>query len=427
MTNEIRKYYREARVDLGCISDLSFRHFRFMLKNGRFQKINDRIRNEEILRKWLLVYSPLDVYYSTSCFLKPEILGRRELTPLSANLFLSSDIVFDIDRSPFSKRNLEKARKETLNLIDFLEQKNYEIKYLAFSGSKGFHAVFKDPYRYEENDPLKREDLAKDKRKSIIQMIQSEGMEVDEKITIDTRRIIRVPGTINSKTGFLCTTLSKNQIDKPVGEILKYVPRVKINAPMISTLGNENMLCIIRKIPGPFNRIGVRLGPKYCYASFLTNCVPGIKRSIPFFEFPLNQSTKIKKIENKLAEIQCNYNLSDIYLFKSESKITAISLRTFQLRRLEKIIKASSSINYNSLVKYKQLFFRVGSKKDHKRRILEDSPKYVKTIKADEDKNSNFISKPHLSFFKSFDIPMRWYRFMHGKGDVFLVYAIIEN
>ena len=122
MTNEIRKYYREARVDLGCISDLSFRHFRFMLKNGRFQKINDRIRNEEILRKWLLVYSPLDVYYSTSCFLKPEILGRRELTPLSANLFLSSDIVFDIDRSPFSKRNLEKARKEALKLIDYFER-----------------------------------------------------------------------------------------------------------------------------------------------------------------------------------------------------------------------------------------------------------------------------------------------------------------
>ena len=35
----------------------------------------------------------------------------------------------------------------------------------------------------------------------IIARVLAEGIAIDTKITADTRRIIRVPGTINSKTG----------------------------------------------------------------------------------------------------------------------------------------------------------------------------------------------------------------------------------
>ena len=59
---------------------------------------------------WLIRYRPYDVYYSTSCWLVPENLGRRERTPVSDNIFLSSDIVFDIDRPPFSFSTLDQAR-----------------------------------------------------------------------------------------------------------------------------------------------------------------------------------------------------------------------------------------------------------------------------------------------------------------------------
>jgi len=84
---------------------------------GTFLKLQDRIRSEEVLRRWLVRYRPSDVYYSTSCWLVPENLGRRERTPLSDNIFLSSDIVFDIDRSPFSLENLELARQDTCSCL----------------------------------------------------------------------------------------------------------------------------------------------------------------------------------------------------------------------------------------------------------------------------------------------------------------------
>ncbi|MGA2122396.1 MAG: hypothetical protein ABSG49_10220 [Methanoregula sp.] len=93
---------------------------------------------------WLIRYRPYDGYYSTSCWLVPENLGRRERTPVSDNIFLSSDIVFDIDRSPFSFFTLDQAREDALNLLDFCHDHNLPVKYIAFSGSKGFHIVCRD-------------------------------------------------------------------------------------------------------------------------------------------------------------------------------------------------------------------------------------------------------------------------------------------
>ena len=98
MGNPIRKYYKEAVLDLSPITDVKHRHFRFRLRSGRFLKVQDKIRDEDALKRWLIRYSPLDVYYSVSTWLNPEILGPRVNTPLLANILIYSDIAFDIDR-----------------------------------------------------------------------------------------------------------------------------------------------------------------------------------------------------------------------------------------------------------------------------------------------------------------------------------------
>ena len=155
----------------------------------------------------------------------PENLGRRERTPLSDNIFLSSDIVFDIDRSPFSAANLELARQDTLRLLAFCDDNQLAVKYIAFSGSKGFHVICADPRRYDDPSPLVREDMAKAARREIIARVLAEGIAIDTKITADTRRIIRVPGTINSKTGYVCTVLSRDQLSQnPSAQFLNIFP-----------------------------------------------------------------------------------------------------------------------------------------------------------------------------------------------------------
>ena len=426
MSDPIRSFYKSHIPDLTPITHCSFRHFRILLPNGSFHKVQDRIRNGETLQRWLIRYRPSDVYYSTSCWLAPESIGRREKTPLSANIFLFSDIVFDIDRSPFSSSNLELARQDVLKVIRFCTDHVIPVKYIAFSGSKGFHVLCKDTQRYGDLDPRVREDKAKALRREIIRQVQDEGIRIDAKITSDTRRIIRVPGTINSKTGFVCTILSREQLEQPITTILKYIPKVDLGTPVIPVKGDENALraYIISWLR---NRFGVRSKPHpaFSYATFLVNAVPGIDRQIPFFTYPSQSNPE--KIRKELASLQNDYGLSDIYLYCSSTNISAFCLRTFSLRRLEKIIGASTSTNFGTILKYKQLFFRVGETMDERQNVIARSPRYVETLEAPDANNAHFISRPHLQFFSSFSLSLRTYPRMHGMGDITLVHTVIEE
>jgi hypothetical protein len=426
MPDPVRSFYQQHPPNLSSVTDLSHRHFRILLPRGSFFKIPDRITSSATLQTWLARYRPSDVYYSTSCWLAPENLGRREGTPLSANIFLSSDIVFDIDRSPFSHANLDEARKDTLRLLAFCRENELPVRYIAFSGSKGFHVICTDTARYDAADPRVREDLAKARRKEILTWVLAAGIGVDPKITPDTRRIIRVPGTINSKSGYVCTLLTEDQIQQPIREILKSVPRISLATPQIPLPGDDSSLRGSRIISWLCHRLGVRSKPPspVSYATFLVNAVPGIDRQVPIFVYPPRRN--LQKIETELSALQQVYGLSDLYLYRSETEISAICLRTFPLRRLEKILKASTSNNFATLLKYKQLFFRVGAKEDSEGRRCAGAPVFTKMIPAGDAGNAHYVSRPHHKFLADF-MPVRAYPRMHGEGAVFLTHAVIED
>jgi DNA primase catalytic subunit len=427
MPDPFRQFYQQNPPVLSPITDLSHRHFRLLLPRGTFLKVPVRICSPAALQRRLIRYRPSDVYYSTSCWLVPENLGRRERTPLANNIFLSSDIVFDIDRSPFSLENLECAREDTKQLVAFCHHNGLPIKYVAFSGSKGFHVVCDDTHRYQDPHPRAREDMAKEVRKGIISQVQAVGITVDARITTDTRRILRVPGTVNSKTGYVCTLLSMEQLEAPVAEILKYIPRVMVCTPLIPATGDDRPLRGSRIISWLCHRLGVRSKPptRFSYASYLSNAVPGMALQIPFFTYPPRRN--LQKIETELVRLQSQYNLSDIYLYRSETEISAVCLRTLQLRRLEKIIAASSSTNYGTILKYHQLFFRVGKIQDADGRVLAGPPLFEKVITAPEKNNGHFISLPHYHFFSEFLPRLDPYQRVHGNGEVTLTHTVIEN
>lgn len=427
MTDPFRAFYQNHIPDLSQISDLPHRHFRFLLPSGAFLKIKDRIRSGEGLRKWLVRYRPSDVYYSTSCWLVPENLGRREFTPLSDNVFLSSDIVFDLDRAPFSENNLELARRDTLKLLAFCEDQNLVVKYCAFSGSKGFHVVCEDPLRYDDPYPAVREDMAKSVRKEIVSRVLDEGIRIDATITTDTRRIIRVPGTINSKSGYICTVLTRDRIQEPVSTILKYIPRVNAGTPLIPAKGDDWNLRFPRMISWLCHRFGVRSkpAPAFSYSTYLVSSVPGIALQVPFFLFP--PGFRQDRIEDSLKRVQEQYGLSDIYCYRSRTGIAAICLRTFPLRRLGKIIHTSGSANYGTLLKYHHLFFRIGETRDENRNLIAGPPEFLGILAASEENNARFISLPHYRFMQEFLPSIRNYKRMHGTGSVILTHTINEE
>lgn len=426
MTDPFRSFYRTHPPDLSPISDLTHRHFRILLPRGMFFKIPARIRDGKILQEWLVRYRPSDVYYSTGCWLAPERLGRREKTPLADNIFLASDIVFDIDREPFSYENLESARNDTLRILDFCRDESLPVRYIAFSGSKGFHVVCSDTVRYPAADPGEREDLAKERRRMILERLTATGITVDRRVTPDTRRIIRVPGTINSKTGYLCTVLTEKELGWPVAKILKSIPRITLRTPLIPVPGDDHSLRDARIISWLCHRFGARSEPhpSVSFSTFLVNSVPGTALQVPVFVYPPWKERDA--VEQELRRLQETYGLSDIYLFYSETGFAAICLRTFPLNRLEKILVNSTSTGTAALLRYHQLFFRVGRSADASGRTCAGAPEFIGTLAADPRSNERFISRPHYDFMAGF-IPLPEYPRLHGRGAVRLIHAVIGN
>lgn len=203
------------------------RQFRFFLyglnKKTRVLKIQDRLNSIERLRKLLCKYTPADVYYSTSCWLDPQNLGPRSFKKkskpgyeLASNVYLYSELYFDID----APGDFPLAKRETKRLVDFLKEKyKFQDIKIAFSGGKGFHVYVYD-FKLQDfvdeiyADPRMREGQAQDVKLEIVEeILHKQDILIDAPITLDTRRIIRLPMTIHSGSKNLCEFIDYNQIN----------------------------------------------------------------------------------------------------------------------------------------------------------------------------------------------------------------------
>ena len=65
----------------------------------------------------------------------------------------------------------------------------------------------------------------KKNRTQIVQEILANGFEIDTRVTADTRRIIRLPGTINSKTGWYCHKIDHEILNLPIKDFISSMPK----------------------------------------------------------------------------------------------------------------------------------------------------------------------------------------------------------
>ena len=427
LRSQIRSYYETNIIDLSMVPAVNFRHFRFRLADGSFYKIRYKIHGSKDLGIHLVKKAPLDVYYSTACWLNPHLLGSRVEKDILKNVMISCDLVFDIDINGEIK-TLEDARQQTLVLNRFLESKRINVRYSAFSGGKGFHTVCDDPWKDEiaEENPAKREMKAIERRKRIIADAKAEGIVFDEKVTVDPRRIIRLPGTINSKTGFVCTVLTKNELESDIRKIIKSTRRHNITTPRIPRLREMTMDFIVRKIPGLMGRLGVRPMPDQgpCYSTFITNNIPRTRLKIPMLEF--SDQRKIEEIISIIKKVQYDYGLGDIFVFSDGDRITAFSLKAVSRRRVEKILFAADSSNLNACKKYGCTFARVGRSVGVNGVIVHREPKLIKVL---ESELHGQASRPHFEFLSSLGVKIREEEIEFcgsGKENLEMVHAIIE-
>lgn len=384
-----------------------------VLPSGRFFKVKDRIRDAAGLQRWLVRYRPTHVYYSTATYLNPTAVRPRPKERegfLRSGILLDHDIAFDLDRQPLTRRTLERTRGEAVRLLEFMEAKGHRLKYAAFSGSKGFHLLFDDPDWETVADPFEREQRLIVRRRALTEKVIAQGIAIDTSVTVDTRRIIRVPGTINSRTGHACTRLTPEELVTPVDHWLPLVKRLPSHSPIQRfnwpTLRSPRLPLPERETQRP-----VRAG----FTTFVLSPVLGLKgRHAILMSFP-NWSRS--RVERKLVEVMERYQLSDVYLFALMRSVQAICPKTVQRNRYQKILDASASASAKQLRRYGRVSLRMGPLVDGSLHELEPPAEFFNMLEAPEQRERSFVSAGHLNFMRRHGMEPLTYPRVHGSDE----------
>ena len=229
-SKELLAHYAQNPIDFSWIPYPNQHSYRWRTNKGRWVTARRRIRNHQTLAKAIGKDVVSDLYISTSRWLNPIDLPRLRDKERAHPILLDHLIAFDIDVAPFSLKNLEEARITALGLYDYLaSDTSMEFLSCSFSGSKGFHLFYLDLDRdkFAIEDPKEREETVRESRKQLLKRVLEEGFNVDNRVTADTRRIIRLPGSIHGTTGYQCTVLGLEQLREPLKDLLEDIPRIE--------------------------------------------------------------------------------------------------------------------------------------------------------------------------------------------------------
>ena len=224
----LKDHYRDHRVDLSWLNKPSQHVFRWRTNDNRWLTAKRRVRDHASFLKAIGKSAPRDVYVSTASWLNPIDLPRLRDNPDHYPVLLDHFVVFDIDVAPFSIENLTKAQSIARDLMEWLkEHENLVLRSVSFSGSKGFHLIYDDPDReaFALPDLKEREMAVKAQRRALLDRVVEAGFEVDTKVTADTRRILRLPGSLHGSTGFACKRITVEALNGPLEQLLSTLYR----------------------------------------------------------------------------------------------------------------------------------------------------------------------------------------------------------
>jgi hypothetical protein len=255
---ELNAWYQSTQLDLQWLEKSSRHQFRWRLINERWVTSGRQISNESSLRKLFKHNAPRDLYIGTSAWLNPIDLPRLKDTDIPSPILIDHLVVFDIDFRPFCYRRLERARQATHNLLKWLDNnENLDLQYISYSGGKGFHLILKDNDRslFGIPDPREREQKVREARQSLLTRVLEAGFPVDKTVTADTRRIIRLPGSLHGTTGWCCTRISREQLALPLKKWKQTIPRHEraTTMPYWPITMKDTLSILKEKILNPFS------------------------------------------------------------------------------------------------------------------------------------------------------------------------------
>ncbi|BCU70237.1 DNA primase small subunit PriS [Stygiolobus caldivivus] len=229
-----REYYETAQLELP--NDMELREFAYQPFNAETYARHLSFTNPDELKIFLREHVPLHLYYSSARYQLPQAENMEEKG------WLGSDLLFDLDADEICELNVKrfcdgvealmncensieyveltrecigKVFQDALLIRDILKDDFGMEARIFFSGNRGFHIRVEchgdcalldsndrkeiadyisdpsPPYQGNQDAPGWAGRLAKGMR----------GVRIDSQVTVDTKRLVRIPGSINGKAG----------------------------------------------------------------------------------------------------------------------------------------------------------------------------------------------------------------------------------
>ena len=408
-------YNTHDRINLDWLNKPSRHQFRWHSLKGPWITSRRRISSSKSLSKDFQGSMPTDVYVSTSSWLNPVNLPRLKDTSRPPPILLDHLVVFDIDMRPFCRRRLEQARSAVLDLRDWLlENTDLEIQHISFSGSKGFHLIAQDPDRsvFAEPDPSKREEAVRKQRKALLNQVIEAGHPVDPVVTADTRRIIRVPGTLHGSTGWQCTIMQEDWIGNPVAEWIDLIPRhsLAVKMPVNPPISIPSIAWpkFTKKLPNKQLEQGLE------YTSLeVSSHVSGTKDRSAIVVWLPQKWGEIRKSADKAQSLFNSIDIGPVAYLNDGERVLAIIPRAiprdFLLSRLPRLGLGQFA---HDLRRFEHAWVRITGRMTEGEWIGEVEPMTVLGYEASE-RCTHPWSAPHLELCSRLGLPIR-----KGEGDV---------
>ena len=413
---DFHQYYQNHEVDISWLTKPSQHEFRWRCSDGRWRKSKRRVSSTETFRKAIFQDNPTDIYFSTSSWLNPIDLPRLSDETSPHPILLNHLIVFDIDYSPLSLENLEQARITTLKLHKWIQENyDYELISISFSGSKGFHLFYNDQDRtlFSIENPKERENAVKEERKKLLHQVLLAGFKVDPRITADTRRIIRLPGSIHGKTGLLCHRISlevlENNIESWINEVPSYYTDVEI-PKFAKTQENKEKKQVEKYIKEENEE-----NQKHTYMIEVSNHLPGTKdRSALIFWTPYSWGTGTECFErlNGLIEME---NLAYCAIFSDGERILFICPESITRAKVVKILNDLGMEKLSENLKQREHYWVRISGIMGEDGNWHNEPKFISIISNNEIKST--YSKSHLILLTKLGVQIDFSKYEELSGN----------